>query len=168
MTPPSATDSSPAIPPERFREVFAHWAAHVALVAVRHDGRVYGTTVTSLTPVAADPPTVLVALGGGAQVLPFLEPGARFVVSLLSRDQARLAQIFADSFPVGPSPFATTGDPTVEGAMATLVCQVRETFESETGSRLVLGRVIDATVTPERPPLLYRRRRYAGMDEPPA
>lgn len=153
------------LPEERFREFFREWTASVALVAVRADGRVYATTVTSLTPVAADPPTLLVSLGGSAQVLPFLPPGARFAVSLLARDQGRIAQVHADSFPVGPSPFPSEGDPVATGAMAWLVCEVDEIHDVRAGARLVLGRVLEGRVDPSRTPLLYRRRGYAGVED---
>jgi flavin reductase (DIM6/NTAB) family NADH-FMN oxidoreductase RutF len=156
---------APAVSPSRFREVFAQWAAHVALVAVRDEGQVYGTTVTSLTPVAADPPTVLVSLGASAQVLPFLQPGRSWVVSLLAREQAPLAEAFADSFPVGPSPFPAQGDPVVPGSLGHLICRVTEVVATEAGSRLVLGRVVEAEVDPERAPLLYRRRRYRALED---
>lgn len=150
---------------DRFREVFREWAASVALVAVRDDGRVHATTVTSFIPVAADPPTVLVSLGASAQVLPFLEVGTRFAVSLLARDQGRIAHVHADSFPVGPSPFPDEGEPIVEGALGWLVCEVDERVDVKAGSRLVLGRVLDGRVHPDRPPLLYRRRTYVGVEE---
>lgn len=161
----SEPDPDRAASPERFRDVFRHWAAHVALVAVRDDdgGRVYGTTATSLTPVAADPPTVLVSLGPTAQALPFLSPGRTYVVNLLAQGQARLAETYADSFPVGPPPFPPSGLPIVEGSLAFMVCRVIDVIETVAGSRLVLGRVIEATVEPDRAPLIYRRRRYTTV-----
>lgn len=163
--PPSA--SQPALARERFREILSHWAASVSVLAVRDpdDGRVYATTLTSFTPVAADPPTVLVSLGAGAQALPFLTPGDRYVVNLLAREQSRLAQVFADSFPVGPSPFRNEGDPVIEGVLASLVCRVTELHDLADGGRLVLGTVVAADVDPTRDPLLYRRRRYAVLTE---
>lgn len=157
----------PTAPPDLFREVFRQWTAHVALVAVRDDGRVYGTTVTSLTPVAAEPPTVLVSLGPGAQALPFLAPGRPFAVSLLARDQAAVAERFADSYPVGPSPFPERGHPVVAGSLAWLACRVTEVVPAPGGSRLILGQVEEASVDPGRAPLLYGRRRYTGVVDDP-
>jgi flavin reductase (DIM6/NTAB) family NADH-FMN oxidoreductase RutF len=162
---PSPTHATPSVARDRFRAVFREWAASVALVAVRDGGRVHATTVTSLVPVSADPPTLLVALGATAQVLPFLEPGTRFAVSLLARDQAGLAEVYADAYPVGPSPFPALGDPLVAGSMGELVCEVSELLDTRAGSRLVLGRILEARVEPDRPPLLYRRRGYGTLEE---
>jgi flavin reductase (DIM6/NTAB) family NADH-FMN oxidoreductase RutF len=155
---------APAASSERFREIFRHWAASVALVAVRDEGRAYGTTVTSLTPVAAEPATVLISLGPTAQVLPFLEPGRPFAVSLLARDQGRIAEIYADAFPVGAPPFPAEGDPVIAGSMGGLLCVVDELFDTRSGTRLVLGRVVDGWIDPSRAPLLFRRRKYLGVE----
>lgn len=141
-----------------FRDTLSHWAATVGIVAVRDDDRVYGTTVTSFTPVATDPPLVLVSLGPNAQALPFLTEGAEYAISLLDESQAGLAQIYADPFPVGPSPFAETGPPTIGGALITLACVVERSIPIEGGTRLVVGRVTEATRTSGRRPLLWYRR----------
>jgi flavin reductase (DIM6/NTAB) family NADH-FMN oxidoreductase RutF len=46
-----------------------------------------------------------------------------------------------------------------------LICRVTEVVATEAGSRLVLGRVVEADVDPERAPLLYRRRRYRALED---
>lgn len=145
---------------ESFREAMSRWASGVTVVSVRDpdDGRVYATTATSFASVSADPPRVVVSFGPGAQVLPFLTEGSPFVVNVLAGNQQRLASLYADSFPVGPSPFPDTGEPVVGGALATLVCTA-ERIVDVGGSRLVLGRVEEAAAG-EGEPLLYHRRGY--------
>lgn len=146
-----------------FRETLSHWASTVTLVAVRDAAAVHATTVTSFFPVSAEPPLVAVSLGTGAQVLPWLDPGARFVVSLLAADQRGLAMRYADSFPVGPSPFPPEGDPVAEGAVAALVCEVVGLHPTEGGARLVVGRVISTSPGRGETPLLRHRRRYRTL-----
>lgn len=148
---------------EAFKDALSHWASTVTLVAARDGTRVHATTVTSFFPVAADPPLIAVSLGASAQVLPFLRPGGRFVVSFLAEDQRRLATVYADSFPVGPSPFPDDGDPVVRDALMALICTVREIHATESGARLVLARV-EATVPGSGRPLLYQRRGYRRLD----
>lgn len=150
---------------QRFRTIFREWPSAVAVLATRDGNRVYATTITSLTPVSAEPPTVLASLGPNAQPLPFLTPGARFVVSLLARDQERVAQVYADSFAVGPSPFPEEGPPILPGAQAWLACVVDHVADAPGGARVVFGTMVDGEVDPGRPPLLYRRRRYLGVDD---
>jgi flavin reductase (DIM6/NTAB) family NADH-FMN oxidoreductase RutF len=159
--------SEPSITADDFKESLSWWAATVCLVAVRDgDGPVYGTTVTSFAPLSADPPEVVICLGAGAQVLPFLDPGTPFVVNLLDRSQAALATRYADPYPVGPSPFPEEGDPVVGGALVSLSCRVR-TVHPEGATRIVVARVESTTGATGRSPLLWYRRRATGLGDAP-
>jgi len=157
-------DSEEGVSAQAFKEALSWWAATVTVVAVRTADRVLATTVTSFAPVAAAPPLVVVSLGASAQVLPELREGAEFAVSLLARDQRRVASVYADSFPVGPSPFPETGPPVVEGALAALVCRVGSVHPMEGGSRLVTGRVEEVREGTGQAPLVYWRRSYTGLE----
>lgn len=156
-------ETGPGVEPEAFREALSHWASTVTVVAIRDGDDVHATTVTSFFPVSADPPLVAVSLGPNAQVLPWIEPGARLVVSLLAEGQSRLASTFADSFPVGPSPFPEDGDPVVAGAVAALACTVREVLPTGADARLVLARVESTGEGVGTGPLLYHRRSYRRL-----
>ncbi|MEJ2501906.1 MAG: flavin reductase family protein [Gemmatimonadota bacterium] len=144
---------------EAVREALSHWASGVTLVAVRAGSRVHALTVSAFMPVSVDPPLVLVGLGPNAAVLPFLDPDTRFTVNLLAADQKGLASRYADSFPVGDSPFPGDGDPVVDGALACLVCEVQELFERGDHA-LALGRVVDARSGGPDAALAYYRRQY--------
>lgn len=157
---PSAVDT---LDPDRFREILRQWAATVGVVAVRDDDRVYGTTITSFTPVNADPPLVLISLGANAQALPFLHEGTAFVVNFLAEDQERIAAVYADSFPVGPSPFPDEGPPVIDGALAALHCRVNKLVAVEGANRLVLAWVEEGRVDAARRPLLWHRRGTARL-----
>lgn len=152
----------PGVDVDVFREALSRWASTVTVVAVRDGDTIHATTVTSFFPVSADPPLVAVALGPGAQVVPWMDPGATFGVSFLADGQRGLAARFADSFPVGPSPFPREGPPVVEGSVVGLVCTVREVHSTEGGARVVVGRVEGAQVE-DGSPLLYRARSYGRM-----
>ena len=145
-----------------FRDAMAEWASTVTVVAVRDPdgGRVHATTVSSFMPVSSDPPEVVVSLNPNAQALPFVREGGALGISLLKEGQSRWAQVFADSFPVGPKPWAESGVPTVPGAVVALECAVRAVHATEGGSRLVVARVVGVTAGGNDRPLLYWRRGY--------
>lgn len=151
---------------ERFREAFARWAASVTLVAVRGEGgKVHATTVSSFAPVSARPPMLVLSLGAGAQVLPFIAEGEGLGISLLREDQSSWASIFADSFPVR-SPEWTEGTvPTVPGSVAAFDCTVVEVHPVEGGSRVVVCRVEAIELGEEDRPLMYWKRAYRRLDE---
>lgn len=150
-----------AVPAEDFREALSYHAAGVTVAAVRDGDAVHATTATSFTSVSADPPVVALVAGGNAQVLPFLKEGARFVVNLLRPGQKRLATVFADSFPVGPSPFPDRGDPVIDDALAAVVCTVRQVVPVA-DVRVVLGTVVETRITDddEAGALVHFRRDY--------
>lgn len=153
-----------------FREALARWASGVTVIACRHDHRVVATTVSAFMSLSLEPPLVLVGLGANATVLPFLQPGADFGISILAGDQKRIASIFADPFPVGPSPFPPAGPAIVEDALAGLACTVRET-RTAGDHTLVIAVVGQLTAVRDAAPLVRFRRRYhrlPGDDATPA
>lgn len=144
---------------EAFKEALSFHAAGVTIVALRDGPNVYGTTVSAFAPVSVDPPVVVVSVSGNAQVLPFLDEGTRFVVNLLRAEQSRLATVYADSYPVGPSPFEPEGDPVIPDALAWLRCRVRSVTPVGE-ARVVLGEVVGTEVGAEEDCLVYYRRDY--------
>ena len=147
---------------DALRDALACWATGVAIVAVRDGERVHALTVTAFLPLSFAPPLVAVSLGANAAVLPFVEPGRDLVVSILSADQRGLASRYADSFPVGPSPFAAAGPPVVEGAIAALICRVEELLERG-DHHLVIARVEEPRAG-GGPALVYARREYHRVE----
>lgn len=147
----------------QMREAFSRWAAGVAIVAVRGGDRVNALTASAIIPVSLDPPLVLVSLGGNAAVLPFLDDGAEFGISFLTAAQRGLAGRYADSFPVGPTPFPDSGVPLVTGALEALTCRAEEVLERG-DHHLVIGRVLAVDHgAPGARPLVYFERRYGTV-----
>jgi flavin reductase (DIM6/NTAB) family NADH-FMN oxidoreductase RutF len=152
-----------SITPDEFREALAHWASGVTIVACRVDGRVVATTVSAFMSLSLRPPLVMVALGPNATVLPFLQPGTPFGISILGDHQRRLASVFADSFPVGASPFPPEGTPVVPDSLVALECTVSE-ITTGGDHTLVFAAVSQAVVGGGPRPLLRFRRRYHTLD----
>jgi 3-hydroxy-9,10-secoandrosta-1,3,5(10)-triene-9,17-dione monooxygenase reductase component len=144
-----------------FREALSFWPSGVTIVACRSGARVVATTVSAFTSLSLEPPRVLIALGPNATVLPFLSPGASFGISVLAREQARLATVYADSFPVGPDPFTGAGTPLVRDALVGLDCRVTES-RGGGDHTVIIAEVLDAAIR-EQAPLIRFRRRYHGL-----
>jgi flavin reductase (DIM6/NTAB) family NADH-FMN oxidoreductase RutF len=145
-----------------FRDALSSWASGVTIVACRSQGRVVATTVSAFLSLSLEPPLVLVALGPNATVLPFLQPGADFGISVLAAGQRRLATIFADPFPVGPDPFPPDGDPVLPSALVALACRVQET-RAGGDHAIIIAAVRDVSRTHGQP-LVRFRRRYHALD----
>lgn len=151
-----------SVPQAEYREALSYWATGVTVAAVRDEDRIEATTVSSLTSVSDTPPTVLISLRPSARILPFLEPGTTLGISILAEDQARTAAVFADSYPVGPSPFGDAVVPTVTGALVVLSCTVEQILPVA-GSSVVVARVTAAEPGNGTEPLLYYRRSYRTL-----
>ena len=146
---------------EVLQEALSFWATGVTMLAIRDvdDGAVHALTVSGFVPVSVDPGLVLASLGPNAAALPYLEEGTVFAISILGKDQKGIAARYADTFPVGPSPFTESGAPVVRGCVAWLTCEVEELI-ARGDHTLVLGRVTDADSSGDSPALAYYRRRY--------
>ncbi|HWV56465.1 MAG TPA: flavin reductase family protein [Longimicrobiales bacterium] len=141
------------------RDAFSNWASGIAAVAVRDDGHVYAITATAVTPVSLTPPLLLVCVGPNATVLPFLEEGAEFAVSILSAEQRRQASLIADPGPLSASLFPPDGPPVLADALAAFVCTVESTYPGG-DHRIVVGRIVGVADTSAGGPLIYFRRDY--------
>lgn len=148
---------------ERFRAALGGWASGVTVIACRTEERVVATTVSAFTSLSADPPLVLIALGPNATARPFLDAGRRFTVNILAAEQRRLAMVFADPYPVGTDPFPASGDPVLDGSLATLICTVRRVDQG--GDHAIIIAAVEQAEWRDGSPLIRYRRRYRALDE---
>lgn len=147
---------------ERFRAALAGWASGVTIVACRVDERVVATTVSAFLSLSLEPPLILIGVGPNATILPFLEPGATFAVSVLAAEQRRQAMIFADPYPAGENPFPATGAPVVDGCLVGLTCVVERVDEGGDHA-IVIAAVHEATGGASGVPLIRYDRRYHAL-----
>jgi len=145
---PTAQATSPA-----FLDAMAELARGVALVTCALDGRTWGTTVTSFTSVAVEPPTVLVALRSDSRAARAIAAEGRYGVVLLSAYQLELARTAAT-----PGAAKFIDDRRLRGALASFDCDVVGT--AVVGETTVFyGEVRTARAGGGRP-LLHHRRGY--------
>ncbi len=143
---------------DRFRETLAHWASGVAVAAVRDEAKVHATTVTAFLSISVQPPMVLISLGPSAQILPFIPLGTSFGVSVLGAEQARLASVFADSYPVGASPFALEGVPLITDALVRMSCRVERIDQA--GDHRLVHALVERSEVGSGDPLVRFGRAY--------
>jgi len=147
------------------RDVMASVAAGIAVVTlIDDDGGYHGMTISSLTPVSVDPPSVLMCIGGSASSLPYLVKGRRFCVSILAADQAPQSMGFAfgadDPFTTFPWHPAADGTPILDETAAHILCEVERVTEHN-GTAVVLAAVVDGAVHKDEA-LVYWKTQYFG------
>ncbi len=158
---------SPTLP-EALRQALRHWASGVAVVSTIYQGRPYGMTVSSFTPVSLDPPYILVSLARESQTRAQVLRAGFFGVTILAEDQRPLAERFAGQVD-GPERFAglvsfslVTGAPFLADGLAYIDCRVAHIWEVGTHT-LVIGAVQAARQGRRGLPLLYFDRRYRHL-----
>jgi flavin reductase (DIM6/NTAB) family NADH-FMN oxidoreductase RutF len=81
------------------RALFRRWPAGVSVVVAEVDGRRAGLTVSSLVSLSLEPRLVGISVALDASLHEVLREADEWAVSILSGDQAPLAQHFARSVP---------------------------------------------------------------------
>jgi flavin reductase (DIM6/NTAB) family NADH-FMN oxidoreductase RutF len=167
-SPSRMTEGYPLIPeglPDDFKAAMRRLAASVSVVVAKgRDGPV-GIAATSITSLTADPPAVLVCVNRLATLHPVLIPTAPLSVNLLARSQKDVSQAFGGGLPheerftVGEWEETVMGIPQLRGAQANLHCVIDAMLAYGTHS-IVIARVLEAKISGDVDPLIYRDGAY--------
>ena len=156
------------------RAAMGHFATGVAVVtAADAAGRLLGTTANAISSLSLDPPLVLACLRHESETLGAVRETDRFAVNVLGADQRELSDRFArrtggDTW-AGVAHRRLDGVPVLDGALATVECDVHE-IAGGGDHAIVIGRVVAVTHPDDHAePLLFYRGGYAGPlgTEPP-
>jgi flavin reductase (DIM6/NTAB) family NADH-FMN oxidoreductase RutF len=155
-----------------FRHAMGQFATGVSVVTTLDDGRPRGITVNALSSISLEPPLVMVALDRRRFITPMLHRARRYAVNILAEEHHELSDCFAgaevtpnrEAFCGAPWKPGRFGLPLLEGAIATLECEVAETFRVGDHD-LFIGRVEALSVDREAAsPLIFHRRRYLHIE----
>ncbi|CCD89585.1 putative NAD(P)H-flavin oxidoreductase containing a FMN-binding domain [Bradyrhizobium sp. ORS 285] len=154
-----------------FRSAMRQLVGGVSVITVGRGDEVTGMTVSSLSSLAVDPPSIIVSLNRNASSWPILQRERVFGANLLAADQIGVAERFAGKGGLrGAERFAgaewrkhVTGVPLLVGALATLDCEVEEIIERHSHA-IVIGKVVHIDVAPQSAALAYWHGSYVGVD----
>lgn len=152
---------------DAFRSAMRALASGVSLVTQASGGDMTGMTATSVTSLAAEPPTLIVCINRTASLYPSLAPGVAFGVNVLSADQQDIADRFAgrtgakgrERFAGSPWIVTPDGAPLLVGALAAFECEVDELVERHTHV-IVIGEVRRVATRATGNALVYWRGGY--------
>lgn len=151
-----------------FRHAMRRMASTVSIIAAEHEGQRGGLAATSVTSVAADPPTVLVCVNHSASAFETIRAAGRFSVNMLGCDQRAISDAFGgkgpkeERFSRGQWECDESGVPYLLAAQATLICTVAQELPYATHS-IFIAEVGRAMVSETVDPLLYADGRYGGV-----
>ncbi|MCP4564333.1 MAG: flavin reductase family protein [Bosea sp.] len=153
-----------------FRAALRHLAGGVSVITTGQGVDRTGLTVTSLSSLSAEPPTVMFGLNLSSSSFPVLARHRSFGVNFLNATQKQIADRFAGrGGEKGPARYAgaswtdgVTGAPLLVGALAALDCEVEELIERHSHA-IVIGRVREARLGGEDAALVYWRGDYERL-----
>lgn len=152
-----------------FVEAMSRVASSVWIATTDGPGGRFGLTVSAVTSVTADPPTVLICINRKTAIESAIRANLGFVISALRADQRATAMTFAgrprdgEAYDFSASSWsdAPSGIPMLSGAVAWLDCHVVATHQIGTHS-IFIARVEHAG-SHFGMPLVYGRRSFAEL-----
>ena len=161
----------PVVTADHFRGAMRHLAGGVSIITTGRGKDISGMTVSSVSSLSVDPPTLIVAINRGASSWPLLQRHGFFGVNLLTSDQIDIAERFtgkgglkgADRFAGSEWTTRASGAPLLVGALAAIDCEVEETIERHSHA-IIIGRVLDVVVSQRSAALAYWHGQYVALD----
>lgn len=150
-----------------FRDVVGRFASGVTVITTSIDGQPYGTTASAMSSLSMDPPMLLVCLNKTSETGAAVLKVGSFAVNILADAQEHLAGQFAikgaDKFSGVSVHTGATGNPLLDGNLATIECRTVETVTGGTHT-VFLAEVLTAEAR-ELEPLTYFRGRFGRLEQ---
>jgi flavin reductase (DIM6/NTAB) family NADH-FMN oxidoreductase RutF len=155
-----------------FRGAMRHLAGGVSVITVGRGRDITGMTVTSVSSLSVDPPTLIVSINRESSSWPLLRRYGFFGVNILTADQIDIADRFTGKGGLtGAARFAgaqwstrASGVPLLVGALAAIDCEVEDIVERHSHA-IVIGRVLDIQASTRTAALAYWQGQYVAIDQ---
>lgn len=157
---------------QAFRSAMASCAAGVHVITTDGTAGRYGITMTAVSSVTDEPPTVMLCINRNAAITPILTQNRELCINVLSSSQQDVAEHFAGITKLSPEERfeyhiwrkGNSGQLEVEGALAHLHGCVVDKHDIGTHSVFFVEiSEIKVHDTEAAPALVYFRRRFHGL-----
>jgi flavin reductase (DIM6/NTAB) family NADH-FMN oxidoreductase RutF len=163
---------APDISSDEFRGAMRHLTGGVSVITVGSGKDITGMTVTSVSSLSVEPPTLIVSINREASSWPLLKRLGFFGVNILAADQLDVAERFAgkgglkgaDRFAGARWTTRISGVPLLVGALAAIDCEIEDVVERHSHA-IVIGRVLDIRNSGYTAALAYWQGRYVAVDQ---
>ena len=155
-----------------FRSALRHLAGGVSVITVGRGRDITGMTVTSVSSLSVDPPSLIVGINRASSSWPLLKHHGVFGVNILTADQVEVAERFtgkgglkgAERFAGAEWITGASGVPLLAGALAAIDCEVEDIVERHSHA-IVIGRVRDMRLSSRTAALAYWQGQYVAIDQ---
>jgi len=154
-----------------FRKAMRQLTGGVSVVTAGRGRDISGMTVTSVSSLSVDPPALIVSINRESSSWPLVKRYGFFGVNILTSDQLDIAERFTGKGGLkGVDRFAgarwltrASGVPLLADALAAIDCEVEDIVERHSHA-IIIGRVLDVTVSPRTAALAYWQGQYVAID----
>ena len=154
-----------------FRKAMCQLTGGVSVVTAGRGRDISGMTVTSVSSLSVDPPALIVSINRESSSWPLVKRYGFFGVNILTSDQLDIAERFTGKGGLkGVDRFAgarwltrASGVPLLADALAAIDCEVEDIVERHSHA-IIIGRVLDVTVSPRTAALAYWQGQYVAID----
>jgi flavin reductase (DIM6/NTAB) family NADH-FMN oxidoreductase RutF len=154
-----------------FRNAMRQLTGGVSVVSAGRGRDISGMTVTSVSSLSVDPPALIVSINRESSSWPLVKRYGFFGVNILTSDQLDIAERFTGKGGLkGVDRFAgarwltrASGVPLLADALAAIDCEVEDIVERHSHA-IIIGRVLDVTVSPRTAALAYWQGQYVAID----
>ncbi|MEH2543477.1 flavin reductase (DIM6/NTAB) family NADH-FMN oxidoreductase RutF [Bradyrhizobium sp. AZCC 2262] len=154
-----------------FRNAMRQLTGGVSVVTAGRGRDISGMTVTSVSSLSVDPPALIVSINRESSSWPLVKRYGFFGVNILTSDQLDIAERFAGKGGLkGADRFAgarwmtrASGVPLLADALAAIDCEVEDIVERHSHA-IIIGPVLDVTVSPRTAALAYWQGQYVAID----
>jgi flavin reductase (DIM6/NTAB) family NADH-FMN oxidoreductase RutF len=155
-----------------FRGAMRHLAGGVSVITVGRGKDITGMTVTSVSSLSVDPPTLIVSINRESSSWPLLKRHSAFGVNILASDQLDVAERFtgkgglkgADRFAGARWVSGVSGVPLLVGALSAIDCEAEDIIERHSHA-IVVGRVKEIRNSQRTAALAYWQGQYVAIDQ---
>ena len=157
---------------DNFRSAMRHLTGGVSVITVGRGKDITGMTVTSVSSLSVDPPSLIVSINRESSSWPLLKRHGFFGVNILTADQLDVAERFTGKGGLkGAERFAgaewipgASGVPLLTGALAAIDCEVEDIVERHSHA-IVIGRVLELRLSSRTAALAYWQGQYVAIDQ---
>ena len=157
--------------PAYFRTAMRRLVGGVSVITAGSGSDISGMTVTSVSSLSVDPPSLIVSVNRASSSWPLLQRHRYFGVNILNADQLDVAERFAGKDGLkGAARFAgaewierASGARLLAGALAAIECEAEEIIERHSHA-IIIGRVLHVDLSADDAALAYWQGSYVAID----
>ena len=161
----------PDAPADDLRGAMRHLVGGVSVITSGRGEDITGMTVTSVSSLSLEPPSLIVSINRASSTWPVLERYGVFGVNILTADQRDIAERFSgknglkgrERFVGSEWIMRGSAAPLLVGAAAALDCEVEHLIEHHSHA-VVIGRVRHVLLAKRESALAYWHGRYVAVD----